>query len=307
MNRRSSPGITGVAVLGLACVVALTSHASTWAPIRTGFADRLLLLVIVAACFGVTHVAAWALSRKNGDVDGGALRHRLPAAIVVAVLASLFTISQVPLYGPAAAGTRVERDESSLGQRLLSDWVGPATRREGQAIDGGRAGTPTYDTVWLFRALVLTMSVFAAAVLFVLRRSRRRPAAPSIQAPSDDDRRMEAHDAIVGAIDSMLADPDPRTAIIGAYARLLEELETIDASRRTYEGPAEHVRRVLCGLSVRQEPIETVVRLFTEARFSEHTLTVRDREAALAALRDVATDLSGPSVPLGGRPAVASR
>lgn len=301
MSRLASPGGTVLGVVFLACVIAITSHASTWAPVRTGFPDRLLLLVIVAGCFGASLSGIWLISRGTRSAGGDAFRRSLPVAIVVAVLASLFAFSQAPLYGPAAAGSGVERDEGSLGQRLLSDWVGPATRGEGETADGMRVGAPTLDAGWMFRALMLAVIAFGAAVLLVARGPRRRGAAGSVDDPSDDERRIEAHGAIVGAIDAMLADPDPRTAIIGAYARLLEELETIGASRRTYEGPSEHLRRVLGALAVRQEPLETVVRLFTVARFSEHALTIRDRDSALTALREVAGDLSVPSVRLGRR------
>jgi hypothetical protein len=100
----------------------------------------------------------------------------------------------------------------------------------------------------------------------------------------------------MATIDTMLADPDPRTAIIGAYARLLEELEALGASRKAYEGPTEHLQRILTLLEVPSRPLQTLVRLFQVARFSEHTLTQNHRDEALTALREAASSLAVPEL-----------
>jgi hypothetical protein len=106
--------------------------------------------------------------------------------------------------------------------------------------------------------------------------------------------RAAAHGAFVTTIDAMLTDPDARTAIIGAYARLLESLEAIGAHREAYEGPTEHLHRVLRMLEVGPRPLRTLVGLFEVARFSEHSLTALHREEALTALREAATVLATP-------------
>jgi hypothetical protein len=93
----------------------------------------------------------------------------------------------------------------------------------------------------------------------------------------------------------MLADPDPSTAIIGAYARLLEGLAACDVGRREHEAPLEHLRRTLTILRVRPEPLRQLIGLFEVARFSTHSLTGSHRDQALSALRAAATDLAAYS------------
>lgn len=114
--------------------------------------------------------------------------------------------------------------------------------------------------------------------------------------PAEPDELAQAREAmavtVVHSIDAMLADPDPRTAVIGAYARLLEGLAACGLARYEHEAPMEHLRRVLSDLRVRPEPLRALTELFERARFSPHPLTDADRNVALAALRKAATDLA---------------
>lgn len=101
-------------------------------------------------------------------------------------------------------------------------------------------------------------------------------------------------------IDSMLADPDPKTAIIGAYARLLEGLAACDAARRDHEAPIEHLQRALSILPVGPRPLRQLTGLFEIARFSTHRLTESHRDQALDALHAASADLAAaPSTPAG--------
>lgn len=95
----------------------------------------------------------------------------------------------------------------------------------------------------------------------------------------------------------MLSDPDPNTAVIGAYARLLEGLAASGARRQEYEAPVEHLRRALTRLHVRPGPVRHLVSLFEIARFSTERLTVKHRDEAIEALHQVASDL-GPEATL---------
>jgi hypothetical protein len=100
------------------------------------------------------------------------------------------------------------------------------------------------------------------------------------------------HDAMVETIDAMLADPEPRTAIIGAYARLLHSLADAGIGRHEHEAPLEHLRRALTRARVRPAPLRELIALFEIARFSSHPLSAAHREQALAALHAAATDLA---------------
>ena len=115
----------------------------------------------------------------------------------------------------------------------------------------------------------------------------------------DDDVDVDVHEARVQAtslFDASLADldaePDPRRAIIAAYARLLDGLQACGLGRRPAEAPEEHLRRALATLRVPEAPLRTLVALFAEARFSQHVLTASHKAAALDAFRAARDDLA---------------
>ncbi len=309
-ERRPLPSVLAVGVvLLLAGIVAATSHASVWAPAREGVADSLELLAIVAAACLLSFGGAWAWSRWGARHRATPFREMLPGVVVVAVMMSLVAISQVDLRTAVArpGAEATDRGPGRIGVRLRSDWRGPAVRRGGEERASETGGSVISDRERLARRLMLFVGVVGLALLVSLRRPRRRQGEVPAPEAADAGTRAEAHGAIVSAIDVMLADSDPRTAIIGAYARLLEELEPIGASRWAYEGPTEHLRRVLSTLAVSRAPLETLVRLFEIARFSEHALTARHRDRALRALREVGAELAVPSDshPTPGQPAPA--
>jgi hypothetical protein len=164
---------------------------------------------------------------------------------------------------------------------------------------GAFAGLNLAALGWILIALVgaVVLAAVVAVAVVVGRRQRPAPAA----APDEFAQAREAMAAtVVGSIDAMLAGPDPRTAVIGAYARLLEGLAACGLARHDHEGPMEHLHRVLLGLRVRPEPLQALTELFERARFSPHPLTADDRDAALAALRHAAADLAAMA-PTGAR------
>ena len=98
-------------------------------------------------------------------------------------------------------------------------------------------------------------------------------------------------EGLAGVLRAMLTDPDPRTAVIGAYARLLAALAEAGHPRRDEEGPHEHLWRTLGPLGVRRQPVHQLAELFVRARFTPRPVTEHDRQAAIAALADAVGDL----------------
>lgn len=127
--------------------------------------------------------------------------------------------------------------------------------------------------------------------------AKRRAAEAEAEPDGDDAARDAMAVSVADTIGAMLADPDPRTAIIGAYARLLEGLAASGMARRAHEAPLEHLRRVLASLRVRPEPLRRLIELFEVARFSTHTLTETHRADALDALRAAADDIAAAAPP----------
>lgn len=147
-------------------------------------------------------------------------------------------------------------------------------------------------------ALIAAAAAVAAAIgavgALAARRRDRRPPPPELLPPSFDDRpldRAQVARTVAVSVDVMLADPDPRTAIIGAYASLLDGLGEAGLPRHPQEGPEEHLRRCLTTLDVQPQPLRTITALFAEAKFSPHALGEQQRQAALDALRAAAGEL----------------
>jgi len=153
---------------------------------------------------------------------------------------------------------------------------------------------PTHDHRSYVVAGVAALAMLAAigGLLVAHRRDRRPPPEPF--APMVDDGlvdRARVARSVAVSVEVMVADPDPRTAIIGAYASLLDGLSTAGLSRRAHEGPQEHLQRCLEALDVHPAPLHTITSLFAEAMFSVHPLGEHQRQAALDALRLAAADL----------------
>lgn len=111
------------------------------------------------------------------------------------------------------------------------------------------------------------------------------PPPPARRSPS------AVEEGLAEVLRAMLADPDPRTAVIGAYARLLAALDEAGFPRRAEEAPHEHLWRSLGPLGVRRPPVHRLAELFVRARFTPHPITDEHRRAAIAALADAVGDL----------------
>jgi hypothetical protein len=145
-------------------------------------------------------------------------------------------------------------------------------------------GTPAEDRpTWPLAVLGAAVVVALGAAGLAARRRR-----PTFDGPIDERAAQDAQRAAAGAaFTASLADledePDPRRAIVAAYARLLDGLEAAGFGRRPAEAPEEHLRRVLEQLQVPDAPLRTLVALFAEARFSQHPLTEGHKRAAIDA------------------------
>lgn len=115
--------------------------------------------------------------------------------------------------------------------------------------------------------------------------------APLPLEPTPVERTVSMEEGLAEVLRSMLADPDPRTAVIGAYARLLRALAEAGHPRQDQEGPHEHLWRILGPLGVRRAPVHQLAELFVRARFTPKPITEVHRQRAIGALADAVADL----------------
>lgn len=146
---------------------------------------------------------------------------------------------------------------------------------------------PKFEWVEFWVAAVLVVGG-GAAWLVQQRRLKRRTSVPfELETTVADDFVASIGDAI----DDLEAEPDPRRAVIAAYARMEGVLARNGLRRRPSETPLEYLRRILLGLSVRGDSVTRLTRLFEQAKFSRREIDLSMKLDAIAALRAIRDDL----------------
>jgi hypothetical protein len=100
--------------------------------------------------------------------------------------------------------------------------------------------------------------------------------------------------AVTGDADDLLLDADPRNAIITYYRRFEAALAVAGVPRRPWQTPTEFVGSLLQCCRLPRLAVWELTRLYELARFSRHSLTTRERDAALNSLRAVKQALHHP-------------
>jgi hypothetical protein len=131
-------------------------------------------------------------------------------------------------------------------------------------------------------AAVVAMVAIVAAALLADRRRRGPPrtAAEQLVELLDD------------TLDDLERDPDPRRAVIAAWARMERGLAAAGLPRQPAEAPFEYAGRVLAASRVGPASVHRLTDLFERAKFSRHTIDHAMRDEAVAALRAVRSDLA---------------
>jgi hypothetical protein len=137
----------------------------------------------------------------------------------------------------------------------------------------------------------------AVAQLLAERRQRRPPRTPA-------ERLVELLD---DTMEDLEREPDPRRAVIAAWARMERGLAAAGLPRHPAEAPFEYAGRVLASALARPASVDRLTGLFERAKFSRHPVGEEDRAQALAALRAVrrevaeATEAAAEAESAGGR------
>jgi membrane protein implicated in regulation of membrane protease activity len=169
----------------------------------------------------------------------------------------------------------------------------PHTTTAGQPSHAHTATPPSTHAAsttpnWWFVLGALVLLVLAAVGTMLLLRRRRSAV------PVDEQEAREKAD-LTGALALSLADverePDPRRAVIKAYARMEAGLARHGLPRRSVETSLEYVSRALLGLRVSGPAVDRLGRLFERAKFSQHTVDTSMKGEALAALGQVKIEL----------------
>jgi hypothetical protein len=104
-----------------------------------------------------------------------------------------------------------------------------------------------------------------------------------------------------GSLEDLRAEPDPRKAVIAAYARMERGLGASGLARAPAETSLEYLRRVLAHRRVSPAAVSRLTDLFEQAKFSDHTIGPQSKAEAIAALEAVRDELRAGLVATAGQ------
>jgi hypothetical protein len=131
--------------------------------------------------------------------------------------------------------------------------------------------------------VALAAMVGLAVAQLVAERRRRQPP------PTPAERLVELLD---DTLEDLEREPDPRRAVIAAWARMERGLAAAGLPRHPAEAPFEYATRVLEAALARPSSVQRLTGLFERAKFSLHPVGQADRVQAIAALRAVRRELA---------------
>jgi hypothetical protein len=150
---------------------------------------------------------------------------------------------------------------------------------------------------------LLIIAIVAAVVVSIWWSTRlRRPAAPLV---IDDMSADELREAVAEGRAALAAIDDARAAIIACYVAMERRLAERGTARGAADTPDELLAKAVAAGAVRGGAAGRLTALFYEARFSTHPLGAGQRDAASAALDELAAELAAKPDPA-AKPAAAA-
>jgi hypothetical protein len=141
------------------------------------------------------------------------------------------------------------------------------------------------EFAWIPALVVLALVAAGIGAYVVAARRRRQRVAVEGEVAELVSETLE------DTLDDLRAEPDPRRAVIAAWARLEQALASSGLPRRPAETPEEYVGRILGRLEADPASVRTLTDLFETAKFSQHEIDEPMRESAIAALARIRDEL----------------
>lgn len=145
---------------------------------------------------------------------------------------------------------------------------------------------PQFQWLPMFVVGSLVVGIGGAMVLMSVRRQRELLAATPI--------RETLAEVLTETLDDLRREPDPRKAVIGAYAKMERTLAARGLPRHESEAPEEYLARILDVVSASGHSVRRLTRLFARARFSPHEIDLQMKEEAIEALTGLRAELAAP-------------
>ena len=275
--------VPALVVLGSLAVVAIASTGSTSSgtgrtrrPADT-LLDTILTLGLVAVVAGGILVAYGLMQRK--EIAAQVASGRYPRTSIVGWLLfvaafTAFAYWRLGLWKPKQASPGVS--DAFPPNRIPPPGGTPADPN---------ANTYEPHIAWLAVALVLLLVAGAVVAYVVSGRRARRHVSERVSLAEDVAAVLDE------TLDDLRAEPDPRRAVIAAYARLERVLAANGLPRRDAETPEEYLPRFLLSLEVSDAAARRLTDLFEWAKFSPHSVDGEMKEEAIGALEQLRDEL----------------
>jgi membrane protease YdiL (CAAX protease family) len=277
---------------------------------------RALLLTVAA----VVLVGLVAVSASGYRIAGSSSSQTSPYAVdtIVSVLLALYLVGAIVVFVALFwAGLDVRRAQKPAAnrQRTFRMVAGAIIVAVGLAIAAGRfhfffhppkphltsaqqaienarrtkGGSSTTHQTQVRLApflLVIGAAAIAFAGLLLAERGRgRRLSGESL--PSE-----ELAGVLDETLDDLLAEPDPRRAVIAAYARMERAFAAHGVPRRQFEAPHEYLERVLAEATGGGRGAARLTALFERARFSPREVDSAMKNDAIEAIQALQAELA---------------
>jgi hypothetical protein len=284
--------LLAVAAVGSRAVLGGAGEAPTTAPpVRVpAEAVAVPLTLAVLAGLGLLVVALRPAHRRR-DPDQPDWRYEPPPvpwqekALVLLAVALLVgvVLGTVWLLAPGGA-------PGPAGPPASAPGTAPATTPPVTVPTPATGTTPKVP--WLWPAAGVVVLAAGAAGLLAARAAGRRRRAPAATTGRAADRLAGV---LEDSADDLRAEPEPRRAVLAAYARMEGALAPRGAGRLRHETALEYLDRLLARRNLEPEPLRRLTGLFELARFSDHQVTQAMRDDAVGALEAITASLRSPT------------
>jgi hypothetical protein len=291
---RRSAVLVAVALLALLALVTLAASggsafsgdAADREP-STGAYDYLFTfgLVFAAAAMALTLYLVRPSARFRHARGAG---HGLGWSLVALAIALVFALGVL-------LASRGNDNERAPGAAAPSGQG--AARQEERQPEPARARSPEFE--WT-AALAFGGAVLAGAACAVVVARRRRRRGAGLQ--GQEQLVAELGALLDATLDDLRAEPDPRRAVIAAYARLERAFAVYGVPRRPFEAPHEYLHRLSRALEAALPAVvllaSELTHLYERAKFSAQEIDSRMKTDAISALEALRDKLSSSSAPV---------
>jgi hypothetical protein len=283
-SRARTAFLTALGVLVALVVVAISSRGSIPAgeggargPTQTLVDILFMLYLLLTASAAVLLVYLLVLRRQiQARAEGTTKRSSLLEKVLFLVV----------VFGIASLAARRLSDQNPIRPPQVEEAIGRSGPLQASTGPDSVAVEPGFS--WLAALVTFSLIAVAVAAWWYSGRARKRSRG---ELHREERLATELAAAMDESLDDLRAEPDPRRAVIAAYARLERVLAAHRLPRRPAEAPLEYLARMLADLSVSPEAARRLTDLFERAKFSQHAVAAEMKEEAISALETVRDDL----------------